>query len=910
MKNSEQFNSEISKKLSILAPTEFVSSNSILNFERYRELRLDWYRIFEKKNDFFNPLNDFKNYINNLWGGDELAKEVFYKNKLYWTIENVCYFNSKQECLYAKNVYCIVHKTSGKLFIFLDNKNLPIDDSKIASDGEISTAKDFKGYNYFWSKIEELAISFLIAFKADENDILGDETKVGTKEVEDKIKILSEKLPKSVPIQRDFLYYSEEYARLAAQLEFYISIEEKIKSEKENFINGIIGKDNIETEIEEKALNYSNLRTKSYEIREKIRRLSQKLKNIGYYLADEIDNGTVIKLPDGKTTITLEKGSIYKQYKDIYRWNTEESYQVETGVARNIFNQVTSRYYETRIRLIPHEAIVDLYEKVSFNIDPVFTYQNNLAKDGKFIINAVLKKQGFFTQDNIPLSKILEKCDNDEYYRQKCVIVIPEYDFIQSDRIYKKGAVFYHNPLPGIISKRFPTMGFMEQLAYKISWLGSELGQIVGSINLAPGETREINESSKFSIITNQSLSSKSIYESNISDSSDFASEFQNEASKEMTKNESLSASVSGSYGGFVSGSASGSLNTSLKTFTRDMSKIAKKVSNTINRKVNQESSISTVSTTTTENNDSKKVTITNINQGSTLNLFLYQINNRFRSGLFVNDLEFHMTASKELIQGSELYEHYSYKLQDFEFFFSDLYSKLPFSLNEEEQKIFAKRIILLLNDSFGEYEISSGSDSTNNTILRFDTNDSDKKVDKALDAEQLYEIFIEKLKSKIIDDSLNILADILTMPTKALYLDSKVGINPATEPYAEKMRLLESLRVESDIEKNNVINKNLKLKNSIITGGNIFIVDINTVIKPDKNNKTQNSTSIIELSKSVDTALKYEVYIDSIRNTNATIECIKDGKAFLINWNYQLTDENLKDIIITSEDNTILITQ
>ena len=914
MKNKLELDIEIKNKLLILPPTEFVSSNSILNFERYRELSINWYDLFDDTKQFFDPLSDFKRYINRQWGGEEFAQEAFYKSSEYWRVANVCFFNKLQECLYAENVYCIVHKNSRKLFIFLDSKGLPISTNSIAFDTlQVATGKTEKqGYNFFWSEIQNLAKSFIIAYEVNEDEILAggaDGEPVGVK-IETKNR-LKNYLPYSIPVKRDFLYYSEEYERLNTQLEFYDIVQEKVKSKRDILIDNItinFDKESIEDLLEEKAQNYSNLRSKSFEVKEKIRILSQKLKNIGYYLADGIENNTEITLPNG-VKLTLEKGQVYRQFRDIFRWTTEESYQVEVGVSRNFFNQVTARYYETRVRQIPHEAVTDLFEKVSFSVDPVSAYQNKLTLEGKMVITAILKKQGFFTQDNIPLNKILEKCDNDENYRLNCVIVIPEYDFILSNKTYKTGAIFYHNPLPSIISKRLPSIGFMEHLSYKISWFGSELGHIIGSINLAPGETREVNESSKFSLITTQSLTTKSIFESNIADSSDFASEFQNEASKEMTKSESLSASASGSYGP-ISGSASGSVNTSLKTFTRDMSKIAKKVSNSINRKNNQESFSSSTSTTSSENNDSKKISLTNVNLGSTLNLFLYQINNKFKSGLFVNDLEFHLAASKELIQGSDLYEHYSYKLQDFGFFFEDLYDKLPFILSNDEELNFVKKIILLIDESFGEYQIKSDENSSNeNIILKFEN--SDESLDENLSSEELYKNFVSKMKSKIIDDSLNVLADVLIMPSKALYLDAKVGINPATEPYTERMRNLESLKVENEVNKQAIINTNLKLKNSVIQNGGTFITNISTFEKVNKNESNEStSISIIELSKKVDTEITYEIVIDEKLKSNYTLECINNGMAFLINWNFHLEEITLDSLMIVSSDKKIIITQ
>ena len=47
----EEMGKELREKLSILPPTDFESASSILDFERFRELSLDWTRCLVPKCD-------------------------------------------------------------------------------------------------------------------------------------------------------------------------------------------------------------------------------------------------------------------------------------------------------------------------------------------------------------------------------------------------------------------------------------------------------------------------------------------------------------------------------------------------------------------------------------------------------------------------------------------------------------------------------------------------------------------------------------------------------------------------------------------------------------------------------------------------------------------------------------------
>ena len=253
------------------------------------------------------------------------------------------------------------------------------------------------------------------------------------------------------------------------------------------------------------------------------------------------------------------------------------------------------------------------------------------------------------------------RCEHDEDFRRNCVVMLPVYEQgFAIDRPIVAYNVF-ERPLPGIMPSRLPRLFIEESLTYRTSWKGTELGELVSSINLAPGEEREISITQSFQEERSSSETRTSVSEINSSSSTDIATEMETIARTENEFSAHAEGSQASSLGGAIAGSASSRFSfgasDTLKTFGQSMNKVAKKAATSITKKNQLEVSSTSSTTTTVSSTDSTVIKMSNINKGRTLNLMFYRVYNRYAAGLFVENLRFGVTSAVELIAGSGIYE-------------------------------------------------------------------------------------------------------------------------------------------------------------------------------------------------------------------------------------------------------------
>lgn len=915
--------------LNLQVPVDSSQGPAIFEFERFRELKVDWHNVTSQPIDVDaipDPIDDIRDYFIRSWKAVTplpQANTLFEPNEpffnlkkntsnpppnplppFYWQVANV-YLNGDSNAL-KSDCICLIHKQSGRLYTLVDRNFEPATEKKLGWDTNPPTNKQA------WESFDNkgFSVSLIQAY-----EVKDDAAKFVTT---------------TTFVKREAIIFKEEYQRLDAQRDFV----QKFNNHSGTFLENIFDPTKPlfqkywedEEELNKTADTYANLKTKVFSIEQNMRQLAAKVKEYGYYLA--LTNETV-KVPDGVGGLKdkpLTPGTIY-QIK-------QENYLRRDVVRRQQWQKIKDGKNSYWVRVWVEDpvwipTIFQNYVVVDLLKDPVQDAINQLKETNYSVYLGNLRNGGFFTEEDIPLVDILKRCENDENFRRKCVIVIPQYDYILSNKSYYVGAFFFKFPLPGIIPTAYPKVGLREELAYKLAWKGIELGQLISTINLGPGETRTITVSSKFSQTTAQTASFKSVNDVNTSESFDLSTEFQKQASREFNRTETFSASASGGFGVgpfSASASASGGKSTSLKTFSQEMSRVAKKSAQSINRKISQEITSTTSTTTTVEQDTNKSIVISNINKGSTLNLLFYQINNKYEAATYLTGLELLVSSTKELIAGSGIYETQSFKWKELQqAVFGKLHPDIlpgkndikPTECPQTPQTPWChywdSLINLFVNALRDEY-VDNNTDGTAGVIKAsnsplfervarkvFSKQGDFKKAFKLSDEKMEEEFFNGKNLFNLLDANLNICdqftilqpglenlqildekavtRSFLSIASGGLYVDSMLGIIPATEPYSENMRDLEEQRVKAEIEKIEVGNDEIRAKTDLLLKGETMIKEIFIVKDASK------FLILLQLTKGITDVdnKNWEVYYNNAKVDNCEINIPAPAPAIAI---------------------------
>lgn len=917
---------DLRNRLIITPPSDLKNKNSIIEFERFKRVEINWEKVFEKDKEIMailstNRMVGLKPYFNSFWS-DINDKTLINNLDNYCLVLSISYSSKdeKNEKIFkdAENILCIKQNISDdRYFAFFDRQGIPLDTNTLKVDLATETIKSL------WEKVLAESYSIQIVSKKNDNKV----------ELEK-----SFKPSEIIPIDKSYLFYKEEFDRLDGQLGVYKKIIAHLDSKEgttpsilENHIKSLLESFDLEN-LDILTENYASLKNMIFQIGEKIDILVEKVRKKGYFLA-KADN------PDnmfGNEKRPVYKGEVYNISKRVATftiWETRSRpryihpFSSFLGPGPGIF--VGNDYFQ--VPVLKSET-QNFYEKIEFE-DPIEAKLNKIkaANPNINIYEVQLTKEGYMTQDRVLLRTILTNCELDEIFRMNCVVVIPKYDFILTNKQYKLGATIFCYPLPGIINARFPEINIREELAYRLSWEAVELGQLAGSINLAPGESRNITLNSSFTQSITKTTAFKSLSDISTSSSEDLATEFQNEASKEMSKTDSLSASVSGSYGGLVSGSASGSTTTSLRTFTREMSKIAKRTASSINKRFSTEINSSSTTATNIEQNSNRVTTITNINQGRSLNLLIYQLNNRFTSGLFLEDLSFVVKNSKELIGYTDLYDPKTYTLNSMDSLLEQVIEHfieiLGIELVNKNTQIITKTVMDAITTSFLPYTIKAENEQLFNNYNLYKLDQTSQSIDvitpkdyvSLMDTVKIIstdtghriststsfnDLFTGYIENQLIDDSV----EVLILPSGGFYIDSNVGVNPATEGYSEIMRTLEAEKVKAGIEKQKSENELIRSKIHSMNTGLIHITDIiNFQSNQDELADGIIGFSLLALSGSTKNKA-FKVYLNGKPIENTIVTLLNNNIQVKITWRTTAPSlEELKEgLLLVNEDQTI----
>ena len=564
-------------------------------------------------------------------------------------------------------------------------------------------------------------------------------------------------------------------------------------------------------EFDRLQMRLLRLKMQQYHVDQRLERLKSQASNLGYYLFLKPEK---FKFPDNTVT-DVAPGGIYRQCSRTACWSTTH-FRLGWKVWRPTFTANSS-----------HSQTVLDYSKVDVSRDPVADKVDELHRvtDARVTPLDVFVFQhgpaGFVTPDGILLRTVMQQCDRDEAFRRTCVVMLPVYeDSLTGQRALTKYAVFTR-PLPGVVPTALPRLIVQESLAYRLAWKESTLGELVSSINLAPGEERTVVVTRTFKQETTTTRSSTSIFDVSRSDTADLATEMENQSRVEAEVSASMQVSATGkaSYGMMTAeATASAGVNSSLKSFSQAISKVARKASQALNQKSREEVSSSSTTKTTVDNSDQTTAVIRNINQGRTLNLLFYRLNNRYEGGIFLDDLQFETIPSVEVIAGSGVYESLRFGLHNVRELIDQFrLSRLPFDLESEPDEYLRRvweSIESLLRDEYATPRIAEDAPAKRSQMAAAPTRSArsvgllslgqperpetppmtaGKAVpsnpgSRAISLESLS----QQLAESVLDRDTAIQTSDLILASGGFYLDAVVGALPSTEPYSEEMRTQE----------------------------------------------------------------------------------------------------------------------
>lgn len=296
----------------------------------------------------------------------------------------------------------------------------------------------------------------------------------------------------------------------------------------------------------------------------------------------------------------------------------------------------------------------------------------------------------YLDQHGITLEQLAARLDQHPDARLDTVLILPLPDETYADDVSR--FLILRNPQISGRILRPPACRFEERFRTDLTWMGMRVEGLVNSINLMPGESREITFTTKRKRAWETVSASSRITKSNRSLESAASVQrkdsLENRIEDELTRqtgatdtqeSSSSSTSTSGGKGGGgfsigpfrFGGSAEAKRTSHTRSATKTVSSLnqtwndSKKTLNRVSSEFSEENSLtfqnSEESSRTSRRSESaedlysesRKIQIRNINEGRTVNYNFFQIQNVYSSLLSAESVEIHFDTGIEIIRGT-----------------------------------------------------------------------------------------------------------------------------------------------------------------------------------------------------------------------------------------------------------------
>jgi len=502
-------------------------------------------------------------------------------------------------------------------------------------------------------------------------------------------------------------------------------------------------------------------------------------------------------------------------------------------------NQTRNPFYKDESKKEPFKIEISDVNEVSKTIKEIMgtdeeTVETDI-REYKEIDGALVDQYGVTLQDHV--IKLTESQDESV----SNVLIVPVFESTNSIRpdqvMVIKDPIFSGKQLHPI------SVSFGEKYTMDVRWDGIGLGEFSHSVNLFPGEERELkvvsSKKKSWETVSKSKTSTKASSASETTDSSKRNDSFSSKISDSLDSSNSFSKSnsskskaavsvkASGGFGPFsASASASYSKDTSAESSSK-VSAVSKKASELASQsgsEVSNNNKVSFSSTTDTESSLESKVAgedmetetsvikLYNINEGKTTNFNFYQVTNIYNTAVAIQDVNIVIDTGIEIIPGTGLTISKEFELEKFK----DIYTEFFVYTEEERKNLFklvASQIVLrylkLDRDRIDDDPQVLRTERRKQTQDRLANLRSDVK--KALDGSLKTLILTTKKPStSLIDQLPDSLLDLMryeyelvpfevdstnyyTINTGKYYVDAHLGNMPATEDYLEERRAIET---------------------------------------------------------------------------------------------------------------------